>query len=386
MSQLPRQPILLLKIAPDSELLEGILGECDAMGWRVVNMLYADSYWMSLYKPVGAILSDRPYGPDVALMRKKRIPIVCTMESEEDLFRRDARVFTDRRAAGRIAGDAFAERGFNDWGFVTFNTGDPEDPLCAGLRERAKIHGANLHVCRLSDGGATDALAKRKHHLKLMMDWVRDLPKPMAVLAFNYRMAVRITAACETAGFAVPERIAIACHGNKDGLLKAAPVPLSAIDMNLVEQGKQAVRLMKRLVDGEKPPRDPVYTPVKGFVERRSTDILAVSDSRVAAALRYIWDHLAEPLSVDDVSREVATSRNTLERAFRRCLNRGVNAELRRKRTEHCKELLRGSTMTLHEIAKATGFSSTRHLHRSFKDAFGMTPKEYRTSGGRDRD
>jgi LacI family transcriptional regulator len=155
---------------------------------------------------------------------------------------------------------------------------------------------------------------------------------------------------------------------------------MSAIDMNHTEMGRQAVQVVQRLARGDDPPREIIYVPVKGFVARRSTDILAVSSPIVAKAMRFIWDHLNRPLSVDDVALKMNTSRATLEREFRRTLGRGVNGELRRKRLEVCKEMLRTTKTPLAAIAEAIGLTSRRHLHRAFKDSFGTTPQRYRLS------
>jgi len=222
-----------------------------------------------------------------------------------------------------------------------------------------------------------DLVNKYEAQLNAIDKWLDDLPKPLAVLAFNYTMGVRVIVACEMAGLSVPEQVAIACQGNSEGLCRTAPVPISAIDTNKAALGTQAVRLIQRFAQGESPTRHPIHVPVKGFIERRSTDILAVSDTRVAKAVRFIWDHVKQPLSVDDVAREVGISRSMLDRAFRRTLNRGVNEELRRKRLELGKELLRGTRMTLADIADTAGMD-TRHFYRSFKSYFGMTPKQYR--------
>jgi LacI family transcriptional regulator len=193
-------------------------------------------------------------------------------------------------------------------------------------------------------------------------------------------MGVRILAACEIAGLSVPEQVAVICRGNSADHCETAPIPLSAIDMDRVRQGRMAIQQIKRLSDGGDPLQKPVYVPVKGLVERRSTDIIAVSDARVAKAMRFMWDNIKWPITVDDVALELNMSRSTLEKLFRRTLARGVNGELRRKRLEVCKELLRSTKLPLAKIANDVGWSSRRHLHRAFSKTFGMTPMEYRAS------
>ena len=118
--------------------------------------------------------------------------------------------------------------------------------------------------------------------------------------------------------------------------------------------------------------------PPRGVVARRSTDVLAVEDPTVARAMRFMWDHLDQNVSVEDVALQAGVARRQLERAFRQHIKRGVNAELRRKRLERCCELLRSTEITISDIAPMIGFRSNDYLHASFKQAFGVTPRQYR--------
>ncbi|MBT3296050.1 MAG: hypothetical protein HN919_05185 [Verrucomicrobia bacterium] len=56
--------------------------------------------------------------------------------------------------------------------------------------------------------------------------------------------------------------------------------------------------------------------PPRGVVARRSTDVLAVADPAVARAMRFMWDHLDQNLSVEDVAMQASVSRRKLERIF----------------------------------------------------------------------
>lgn len=380
MAKFPRKPTVLLSFKAESPHQHGIVDECNALGWRMVNVLYADDYMISRQSAIGAILIDVPWGGRLKQIQEIDIPIVCTMARRSEDLKPAGRVISDRYGAGRAAAEAFIERGFKHMAFVLIESENHVDPLGAALREVAERHGATTHVSNLKLDNASDGRSRNAKVVGALTEWVKQLPKPVAILAYNFKMGIRIITACEAAGLSVPEEVAIAARGNIDPLYQTAPVPLSGIDMNYHEIGRQAVQLLKRLTDGEAPPDKSIVIPVKGFVERRSTDIYAISDPLVAKAVRFMWDHMSWPMRVEDVAAEVGVSLNTLKRAFKRTLNCGVSAELRRKRLETCKELLRSTDKTLDKVAKATGFGSPRHLHRAFKSAFGMTPSEYRKS------
>jgi LacI family transcriptional regulator len=121
-----------------------------------------------------------------------------------------------------------------------------------------------------------------------------------------------------------------------------------------------------------------ILVPPAGIVTRRSTDVLALPDVATAQALRYMWDRLAEPLQVSDTADAVAISRRKLERHFRKYLGRSVTEELTRKRIERSRELLTGTELTGHDIARQVGFDTQTYFGRVFRKEMGMTPGQYR--------
>jgi transcriptional regulator GlxA family with amidase domain len=50
-------------------------------------------------------------------------------------------------------------------------------------------------------------------------------------------------------------------------------------------------------------------------------------------------------------------------------------------RLEEAKRLLRGSSLTVAEIASRTGYCNPAYLVNVFRDATGLSPKKWRNSG-----
>jgi len=155
-------------------------------------------------------------------------------------------------------------------------------------------------------------------------------------------------------------------------------VPLSSVDPNVYEQGRVAAKLLDGLMDGKPGPEDPILIQPSGVVCRQSTDVLAVGNVDTARALRYMWEHLSEPLSAGDVAEAVGISRRTLYRDFKTYLGRSVIEELNRKRIERCCELLKGTRQSVVSIARQVGFRTEPYLFSLFRKAMGMTPCQYR--------
>ncbi len=130
---------------------------------------------------------------------------------------------------------------------------------------------------------------------------------------------------------------------------------------------------------GERPPEKPILIQPQGIVAHQSTDILAVEDEDLAAAIQFIRDHANEPIEIADVLREVAVSRRHLERAFEKVLGRSPAVEIRRRHIEQAKRLLTETDMQIPDVAESAGFRSATYFSYIFHREVGLSPLKYRT-------
>jgi AraC-like DNA-binding protein len=114
-------------------------------------------------------------------------------------------------------------------------------------------------------------------------------------------------------------------------------------------------------------------------VVRRSTDILAIDDPELAAAIGFIRDHACEGISTEDVVRHVDVSYSTLCRRFRSTLKRSIHDEILRIRLDRVKELLVGTRLSLASVARKTGFEHQEYMGAVFKAHVGVTPNNFRS-------
>jgi transcriptional regulator GlxA family with amidase domain len=94
--------------------------------------------------------------------------------------------------------------------------------------------------------------------------------------------------------------------------------------------------------------------------------------------LRFIREHVREPLTVGDVLAEAHMCRRSLERRFRAALGRSPRKEIMRVKIEHAKRLLAETNWHMSRIAAEAGLPSAEKLSVNFKRFTGMTPTEYR--------
>lgn len=210
-------------------------------------------------------------------------------------------------------------------------------------------------------------------------DWAQKLPKPVGVLGCNDDAAHHLLNVCYRAGIKVPDEVAV-LGVDDDELINALVTPsLSSIRLPTERIGYQAASMLHQLLSGEKlKPNSRVLIPPLDVVTRQSTDLIAVSDPEVAAAVRFIRENAAKPLSVTDVANCVAISRRSLERRFKSTIGRGVLSEIQRSHIERAKRLLVETDLAIPKVAKESGISTATRLGIIFRLAEGITPTQYR--------
>jgi LacI family transcriptional regulator len=215
-------------------------------------------------------------------------------------------------------------------------------------------------------------------HERQLGDWLVGLSPPTALLACNDIRAQQVLNVCRERGIQVPGRLAVMGVDNDEVLCELADPPLSSVDNDTVRIGHEAAALLARMIGGSPPPFDRKVIEPLGVVTRRSTDILAVDDKAVAAALRFIHEHACDGIGVGDIVKQLPISRSTLERRFVRAVGKSPKAEISRLRIERIKQLLIDTEYKLAVIAGMTGFMHAEYMSALFKQSTGLTPGSYR--------
>lgn len=110
-----------------------------------------------------------------------------------------------------------------------------------------------------------------------------------------------------------------------------------------------------------------------GPIERVGTTCQPVLD-----AVALMESHVADPLTLDQLAILAGISGRQLNRLFRRHIGRTVMGHYRRFRLETARQLLGHSSLSLTDIALATGFSGSSHFSSAFRQEFGHTPRQFR--------
>ena len=105
-------------------------------------------------------------------------------------------------------------------------------------------------------------------------------------------------------------------------------------------------------------------------------------NATVTAAVEYIRNHYAEPVTVNDMLRELPMSKYYFIRTFRRIMGTTPYSYLTAYRINCAKRLLCSTDRSVAEIAEQCGFQDASNFIAQFKKYAGQTPAGYRRDFG----
>ena len=94
----------------------------------------------------------------------------------------------------------------------------------------------------------------------------------------------------------------------------------------------------------------------------------------------YLEQNFQREVYLEELEQMSSMSRSTLQRHFRAALGVPPMIYLRNLRLRHAAELLVNTEFSLKEIADRSGFFRMPYFFKAFRDCYGVTPQEYRSS------
>jgi LacI family transcriptional regulator len=285
---------------------------------------------------------------------------------------------TDDLRVGQLALGHLHGRGYRHFAYCGNNTHLGSILRYRGFRAEARSRGVVTaiprHILPQGDQNSPYPDATRAR----LGAWLKTLPRPVGILGFTDRVALELDEACARGGLRVPEDVAILGVGNDLARIEFAHVALSSIQLNTQQIGWLAAeKLWALMTEARVMPSEILVSPQK-IVTRLSTDRWAVDDEIVTLALDYLREHVGNTVYVEEVARAAGVTRRVLELRFRAALGTSVYAEAQRLHFERALELMPESTLTLSEIADASGFESPSVFASAFRRRYQTSPSEYR--------
>jgi LacI family transcriptional regulator len=292
--------------------------------------------------------------------------------------RRLPSVFPDGESVGRMAAEHLLRRGLTRFGVLWSRGNKISGDMLDGFRQRLRKSNFDCTDCHVPHG-MFDSPAAWRTSRESIARWMGELSPAVGVFALPDRLANTLADLCTTEfDIDIPHDVALVGAGNERAYCDNPWMPITSIDMNYGEIGWQAAELLDKLMNGAAPPTEPIRIDPKELVPRQSTDVTAVDDAEVAAAMRFIANNCNEPIQVQDVADAIAMSRRTLQRRFRAMLGRSISDQIQFLRLQRFKRMLLDSKEPVKAVAVQCGFSNFQHLYRAFVRTEGVPPNQYR--------
>lgn len=312
---------------------------------------------------VPAILLDIPPEPTA---RARRRGVACV------------ELASDSTGAATLIAESFLEKQFRHFAFVGYR-----DQIWSQIREDAFVaeirrHEREVHVYEMPLRKGLPVRWELEE--QRLARWLSELPKPIGLMACNDQRGREVLEACEVAGIAVPEEIAVIGVDNDELLCELSYPPLSSVALNAEQGGYLAAKMLDEMMSGKTAEMEKIVVSPLRIVERRSSEIVAIDDPVVAGAMQLIHTQPLTQLSVGGLARDLAVSRRALEIKFKKSLGRTILQEIHAVRLARSRKLLQETDLPIPQIAELTGFSSPSYLIQVFRGELGMTPMKYRKS------
>ena len=305
--------------------------------------------------------------------------IIAIAQDYQQKFPTINNISGDYAASGRICADYLIKKRVRNFGFFGLKgmvwSDERRDSFIEEIRSR--VPDATVSVQEKYDISET-----WWYDLDGVGEWLRELPKPVAVLACDDNRAYYIIEAAKLAGgedMRIPEDIMVLGIDNDESLCQLCSPQLSSLNQDAEEAGYETARYIDELLSlpvSERTARTQDIIVKPTFVTtRRSTDAVLHPNPYISRILHYIINNIRERISVDDVVALVPMSRRLLESTFRREMGTSIYQYIIRMRVEKMKDLMVNGYSPLN-AADQLGIDY-KIIARSFKRLTGMTPGEF---------
>ena len=316
----------------------------------------------------GVILRLTHAGLQQAVMRRKLPAVnVSWLGRHSETI---PKVVSDERGCAEVGVRHLRDKGYSNIAFVGPSSElDYRDTID---RECQRLAGVDYRSLPQTDA--------RRSGVKSIVEWLKQLPTPLGILAWNTAASKSVLDACTELGLHVPHDVGIVCIEHDHLMASMSDTPLTSIDQDPLSVGYEAARLLDSMMNGARSPDEPILIRPQGVVCRQSTEAAKTEDEVVKAALQYIKENYTRPIRVGDICAILDVSRRQLEHRFRLAINSTPANEIRMARLTNVKRLLVETSFSLDKIAVLSGYDYSEVMTRAFKQKFGYTPGEFRKS------
>lgn len=281
------------------------------------------------------------------------------------------------KLAGQMGAEYFINKGFKNFAFYGRQEVIWSEERCSGFKDTINKLLPNAFVSEYQNNNLDILWYYSQANLT---NWIKSLPKPIAIMACDDNHAYHITEVCQhikESGHKIPDNIAVLGVDNDETICNLSLPNISSLAQSVEQGGYDVAKLIDTFVNNPNADLKNIVVKATYIITRASTDICANEDKNIAKALKYIHEKVKDKISVDDVVQQVPLSRRLLELKFKKEMSISIYDYILKIRIEKMTELLRND-MPISQVAFELGFSDTKNISRTFKQFKGLTPSEYK--------
>lgn len=283
-------------------------------------------------------------------------------------------VSNDSKSSAELVARELIGLGRSHYAFVSANVRrEWSDIRLKTFCEILSLHGKK---CNVFDHKASDAHDPR--YQGKLQNWLRELPRPLAVFAADDSVARATVTAAIWAGLSVPDDVAtISIDNNKLLALSSCPT-LTSVQIDFEHAGFLAASaLAQRFENPSLPAARITFGPLHLF--RRASSVSGIRhDSQTEAAREFIRREVANGINARDVVALYSCSRRMADSRFRAATGHSILEEILSERMSIVQMLLLREEITLDRIAELSGWKSTSSLRQFFKKRTGLSLSDWR--------
>lgn len=310
---------------------------------------------------------------DVTIFKKNGI--IAIAQDYVSKFSQIPNITGEYEKTGRMAAEHLLARKFENFAFFGYNGVCWSDERYEGFRKTIEEagFGENLH---LYDRQNIDNMWY--YDPTCLNEWLKSLPKPIAIMACDDNQGNLLIQACHVCGFKIPFDVAIIGVDNDEILCNLSEPAMSTINVDIERGGYDTAAMVEKMVANPSYRGEDITLKSLNVIARVSSSLFATNDPSVLKVLRYILANIDRRISVSDVLAQVPMSRRLLEQRFKEMTGLTIYNYITIHRIERFAQLLLSSNDSVSDIAARMDEFDTKSISRRFKAIKGCTPSEYR--------
>ena len=362
------------------EHFSGILDEMSGKNWRLSTVrpgrFFSCKELVNEYgEPYDGFILSMP-GTDDAMERiaSSNTPTVLVNITDRRLSARRgnfAAIWNDNADIGRRAALHLLERGeYKSAGYVHWHSQRfYSDERMTAFRQTMKRGGYDTTVFPGHNMPETRSDDLRR--------WLKELPKPAAIMAAADIRAAEIINICREEGIAVPSQVAVIGSDCDVSQHAKCGMTISSVSVNSRLLGQQAVRELEFLFRHPKwkgRPHEIVIPAGEVFVGETTARSVSAAHL-VRMAHDYINENRARDISPADVVAHLGCSRSLAELRFAQIEGMTIRKAIENVRLNEAQRCLQNGD-SVHDVVAKMYFTSANQFYRIYKRHFGHTTRE----------